>query len=158
MRNWARLAVATSFPTEAPLKQMAASRPNPTRIAGTNALRFAAAFLAVATLATTASALPVGDFLKQPRHDQGVYASGAVSMLMYSYAANNNLKKASCINQWYFKGSTDSQGNVISAPGPVQLSDEIDKAAAINPAKFQVEGVILGVTNKVCDAAPLNAK
>jgi hypothetical protein len=116
--------------------------------------RFSAAFLAVATLATTASALPVGDFLKQSRHDQGVYASSAVSMLMYYYAANNNLKKASCINQWYFKGSRDSQGNLIPAPGPVQLSDEIDKAAAMNPAKFQVEGVILGLTNKVCGNTP----
>src|SRR5664279_2044082 len=158
MRNWARLAVATSFPTEAPLKQMAASRPNPMRIAGNKALRFAAAFLAVATLATTASALPVGDFLKQSRHDQAVYVDGAVSMLMYSYAANNDVKEASCINQWFFKSSKDDQGNIIPAPGGAQLSDEIDKAAAINPAKFQVEGVILGLTIKVCGAAPSNAK
>ena len=120
--------------------------------------RFSAAFLAVATLATTALAMPVGDFLKQSRHEQAVYVDGSVSMLMYNYAANNNLQKASCINQWFFKSSKDNQGNVIPAPGGAQLSDEIDKAAAINPAKFQVEGVILGLTNKVCGAASSNAK
>ena len=125
---------------------------------GHQSLRFAAAFLAVATLATTASALPVGDFLKQPPRDEAVYVCGAVSMLMYSYAANNDVKKASCINQWFFKSSKDNQGNVIPAPGGAQLSDEIDKAAVINPAKFQLEGVILGLTNKVCGAAPSNAK
>src|ERR1019366_9293476 len=126
--------------------------------AGNKALRFPAAFLAVATLATTASAMPVGDFLKQSPNDGAVYTNGAVSMLMFNYAANNNLQKASCIKQWYFKSSKDSQGNVIPAPGPVQLVHEIYKADAIDPAKFQVEGVILGLTNKVCGAAPSNAK
>ena len=116
--------------------------------------RFSAAFLAVATLATTALAMPVGDFLKQSRHEQAVYVDGSVSMLMYNYAANNNLQKASCIKQWYFKSSKDSQGNVIPAPGPVQLVHEIYKADAIDPAKFQVEGVILGLTNQVCGNTP----
>jgi hypothetical protein len=110
-------------------------------------LIFVAALAAFAILDTqTALALPIKEFKRFSAPDQATYLIGAVSMLAYSYAANGDTAKARCVQNWYFgeKGQ--------DTPGPRQLSVEIVAAESVDAAKYHVEGVILGLTDKVCGA------
>lgn len=102
--------------------------------------------------AVPASAMTIKEFRKFSISEQGMYIGAAVNMLAYSYAANGETGKASCIKNWYFgkKG--------VETPGPRQLTIEIDVAGNLDPDRYQVEGVILGVTDKACGAGGLQGK
>ena len=56
-------------------------------------------------------------------------------MLTYKYAAENDFLKARCVNHWYFK----------NGDGFVALGNEIAKIQADSAAKYQVEGIVLGI-------------
>lgn len=111
-------------------------------------LRQAVAVLLMLIAAGTrsASALPIKEFRKFPSSDQGTYIVAAVSMLAYSYAANGNPAKARCIQNWYFGKSGGA------SPGPREVEIELGVAEHLDPAKYHVEGVVLGVADKACAA------
>lgn len=105
------------------------------------------------TLAGPASALSITEFKKYPLDKQAVYVTGAVSITAYTYATTGEVAKAHCIKQWYF-GHTKGE----ETPGPHDLAIEIAAAERVDPGK-DVEGVILGLTDKVCGApAPAGKK
>jgi hypothetical protein len=93
-----------------------------------------------------AGALPIKEFRKFSRDDQATYTTAAVSMLAYSYAASGNTAKAHCIQQWYFGKAG------VETPGPREIAIEMGVAENLDAAKYHVEGVILGVTDKACPA------
>jgi hypothetical protein len=107
---------------------------------------FAAALLAASlTLATSpASALSIKEFRKYSREEQAVYIAGAVSMVAFNYATTGESAKAQCVQNWYFahKG--------IETPGPHQIAVELGVAEDMDAEKYHVEGIILGLTDKVC--------
>ncbi len=106
-----------------------------------------AAIAAILSLcAAQASAMTLQEFKKFTTTEQGTYIGAAVNMLAYTYAANGNVAKASCIKNWYFGvRGTDT-------PGPREITIEIGVAEHLDPTKYHVEGVILGVTDKACPA------
>ena len=99
-----------------------------------------------------AAALPIKEWLKYPPEKRAVYITGAVSMTAYTYASNGNTAKARCIQSWYFgqKG--------VETPGPSALALELGAAELQDASKLHVEGVILGLTDKVCGADTAKAK
>lgn len=109
-----------------------------------------AGFLMVCS--TTASALPIKEFRKFSSNDQATYIIAAVSMLAYNYAANGDTVKAHCIQNWYFgkKG--------VETPGPLAVEVELGAAENLDAAKYHVEGIILGVTDKACRVSPQQSK
>jgi hypothetical protein len=92
------------------------------------------------------SALSIREFRKHTPEKQGVYVSAAVSMLAYTFAANGDLAKASCVKTWYF-GKLGEE-----TPGPRELAVEIGIAEKRDADRFHVEGVVLGVVEHVCGA------
>lgn len=107
------------------------------------------ACLAVVTLllacGRSSSAMTLKEFLKFSAEEQGTYIGAAIGMLSYSYAATGNVTKAGCIKRWYFgdrKGAT--------APGVREISIEVGMASKLDAEKYQIEGVIMGVTDKAC--------
>lgn len=104
----------------------------------------AATLLLAAFGSSPAAALSITEFRKYPADKQAVYISGAVSMTAYAYAANGELARARCVQEWYFgkKGET--------TPGPRALALEITAAENVDPEKYRVEGVVLGLIEKVC--------
>jgi hypothetical protein len=100
----------------------------------TRRARFATAIVvAVLGLSTaTASAMTIKEFRKFSISEQGLYIGAAVNMLAYSYAANGDTAKASCLKNWYFgkKG--------VETPGPRQVTIEIDVAGNLDAEKYQV--------------------
>jgi hypothetical protein len=116
-------------------------------------IRFAMCMVATLSIdAGPASAMTIKEFRKFSISEQGMYIGAAVNMLAYSYAANGDTAKASCIKNWYFgkKG--------VETPGPSQLTIEIDVAENLDAEKYHVEGVILGVTDKACGAGSSRVK
>jgi len=111
--------------------------------------RLTTAILAVAVSLSmpTASAMTLREFQKFSNSEQGMYIGAAVSMLAYSYAANGDAAKGRCIQNWYFGQ------RAVESPGPREITNKIDGYASIDPDKYHVEGVILGVTDKVCPSA-----
>ena len=97
-----------------------------------------------------ASAMTLKEFRKFSETEQGTYIGAAVNMLAYTYAANGNVAKASCIKKWYF----GVQG--ASTPGPHDIALEMGVAERVDALKYQVEGVILGVANKACGSGTGN--
>lgn len=81
-----------------------------------------------------------------------MYIGAAVSMLAYSYAANGDVPKARCIQNWYYgkKG--------VETPGPREITIELGVAENLDAEKYQVEGVIIGVTDKACGAGASQGK
>jgi hypothetical protein len=81
-----------------------------------------------------------------------MFIGAAVSMLAYSYAANGNVPRARCIQSWYYgkKG--------VETPGPREIAIEMGVAENLDAEKYQVEGVILGATDKACPAVQPPAK
>ena len=112
-------------------------------------LRPVAAMLAGLVMfgADTASAMSIKEFRKFSTLEQGTYIGAAVSMLAYSYAASGNTAKAHCIKEWYFGKAG------VETPGPREISIEMGVAENLDPVKYHVEGVILGVTDKACPAS-----
>jgi hypothetical protein len=96
---------------------------------------------------TSASAMTLREFKKFSIDEQGTYIGAAVNMLAYTYAANGNVPKASCIKNWYF-GTRGTE-----TPGPREIRIEIGVAEKLDADKYHVEGVILGVTDKACPAS-----
>lgn len=88
--------------------------------------------------------MTIKEFRKFSQLEQGTYIGAAVSMLAYAHAANGEAVKGRCILNWYFgkKG--------IETPGPRQITVELAVAGDADAEKYQVEGVILGLTDKVC--------
>ncbi len=81
------------------------------------------------------------------------YVTGAVSITAYTYATTGEVAKARCIKQWYFGHTKGEQ-----TTGPHDLAVEIAAAEGVDPEK-DVEGIILGLTDKVCGASlPTPAK
>ena len=101
---------------------------------------------------TAASAMTIKEFRKFTITEQGTYIGAAVSMLAYTYAANGDVPKARCIQSWYY----GKRG--VETPGPSQVTIEIDLAGNVDAEKYQVEGVILGVAEKVCGAGASQGK
>jgi hypothetical protein len=114
----------------------------------------AAAMLAtMVTLSVSpAAAMTLKEFRNFSVHEQGMYIGAAVNMLAYTYASNGNTAKASCIKNWYFgkKG--------VETPGPREITIELGVAENLDADKYHVEGVILGVTDKVCGGVRPQAK
>src|SRR5262245_10737024 len=96
--------------------------------------------------ADCASALTIKEFRKASSNDQATYITAAVSMLAYTYATNGDTAKARCIQNWYFgqKG--------VETPGPREIAIEMGVAENLDAAKYHVEGIIMGVTDKACPA------
>jgi hypothetical protein len=110
--------------------------------------RIAGAMLAASiALTTPASAMTIKEFRKFSTTEQGMYIGAAVNMLAYSYAANGEAGRASCIKNWYF----GTKG--VETPGPRAITVEISVAGDLDADKYHVEGVILGVTDKACGAS-----
>ena len=107
----------------------------------------AAAALAVMVtiLAPSASALSIKEFRKYPKEQQAVYISGAVSMIAYTHASNGDTARARCVQNWYFG---EHKGD--ETPGPHQVALEIVAAENVDAERYAVEGVILGLSDKVC--------
>ena len=74
-----------------------------------------------------------------------MYLIGAVSMTAFTYATNGDPVKARCVQNWYFGAHKGDE-----TPGPHDLALEIAAAELVDAAKYHVEGVILGLTDKVC--------
>jgi hypothetical protein len=93
-----------------------------------------------------APAMTLKEFRKFSTTEQSMYIGAAVNMLAYTYAANGNTSKASCIKNWYFGKSG------VETPGPREITTELTAAELLDANKYHVEGVILGLTDKVCGA------
>ena len=91
-----------------------------------------------------AQAITITEFRKYSQPEQATFLSGAISMAIYNYAANGDPAKARCIRDWYYGKAGED------APGPRQLAVELGIAERQDAGKFHVEGVILGLTDKVC--------
>ena len=111
-------------------------------------LRCAAALLAAYFVlsANLASALPIKEFRKFSSNDQATYIMAAISMLAYTYASGGDVAKARCVQNWYFGHSG------VQTQGPSEIAIEMDVAERLDAAKYHVEGVIMGVTDKACPA------
>ena len=97
------------------------------------------------TLCTAqAFALSIRDFRRFKQEEQAMILTASVSMLVSTYAADGKTAQARCIRSWYF-GLNDGK-----AHGPRDLATEITLAERADPDKFQIEGIILGITDRVC--------
>lgn len=101
---------------------------------------------------TPASAMTIREFNKFTTEEQGTFIGAAVSMLAYTYAANGDRAKGRCIQHWYF-GEPGKP-----TPGPEAIRTRLAAYESLDPDKYHVEGVILGVTDKVCGAGTPTAK
>jgi hypothetical protein len=100
----------------------------------------AAALIAACPL----EALSVTEFLKYPPNARATFLSGALTMLAYSYAANGDIEKATCIKTWHLgKPGRESRS-------AQELSVEIDLAAKRDPNHLAIEGIVLGLAEKTC--------
>jgi hypothetical protein len=102
--------------------------------------------------ASHASALPIKEFRKFSQEEQASFLIGAVSMVAFTYATTGETARARCIQNWYFAHKN------VETPGPRQLAVELGVAENLDPEKYHVEGVILGLTDKVCGNAPATSK
>jgi len=111
----------------------------------TNSYCRAGVCLAALTIFFTnsASALSIREFRKYTLEKQAVYVAGAVSMTAYTYASNGDTTRARCIQQWFFRPGPET-------PGPRELAVEIGVAEQRDADKHHVEGIILGLTDRVC--------
>lgn len=106
---------------------------------------------AMAVYTPTASAMTLRDFRKFTTDEQSMYIGAAVSMLAYTYGANGQVAKGRCIQNWYYgrKG--------VETPGPREITNRLEAYESLDPDKYHVEGVILGVTDKACRATATQA-
>lgn len=112
-------------------------------------LRILVAALALTIIVTTASsAMTLKDFKRFSVDEQSIYIGAQVNMLAYKFATEGDTAKARCIRNYYF-GEPGKE-----PPGPRAVSVEIAVAAARDPEKYHVEGVIIGLTDQVCAKAP----
>ena len=93
-----------------------------------------------------ALAIPINEFRKFTKDQQAVYLTAAVSMTAYTYAANGNAAKGRCIRAWFIGQKGEE------TRGPRELALELGIAETQDASKLHVEGVILGLTDKVCGA------
>lgn len=114
-------------------------------------LRALAIAACVLVYAQPSFAFLIKEFKRYSTQEQVIFLSGAVSMAAYNSAANGDTEKARCIMNWYFGKKGEE------TPGPRQLVVEIVAAEQVDAAKYHVEGVILGLTDKVC-GAPMKPK
>jgi hypothetical protein len=104
---------------------------------------FAATALLLAAIAP-ASAMTIKEFRKFSTEEQSMYIGAGLGMLVYTYAANGNPAKARCIQEWYY-GEPGKKG-----PGPHDITLELLRAERIDPEKYHVEGILIGLTDQVC--------
>jgi hypothetical protein len=97
---------------------------------------------------STASAMTIREFRKLSPPTQSAYVDAAVSMLTSAYATNGNAARGRCIQNWYF-GQQGAQ-----APGRRQIANELEVYETLDPDKYNVENVILGLADQVCGAGP----
>ena len=96
-----------------------------------------------------ASALSIREFRKHPDDQEAVFVGAAVSIMAYNYAARGEVTRASCVQDWYFRGK---DGN--KPTGPRELAVEIAAAERHDAERFHVEGIILGVLDRACGGEP----
>ena len=105
------------------------------------------AFLAalITVCAGQASALSIREFRKFSREDQAMILTASVNMLVFTYAANGKPTQAGCIQRWF-------TGKAKEAPASASqdLATELAVAEHSDPDKFHIEGIILGVTDRIC--------
>lgn len=106
----------------------------------------------VALSAMPSSAMTIREFRKFSDKEQGHFIGAAVSMLAYAYAANGDPGKGRCIREWYY-GTPGKP-----TPGPRAIALEIAVAEQADADKYDVEGVILGVTDQACNAQSSNGR
>ena len=99
---------------------------------------------AISLSAPQARAMTIREFRKFSTTEQSTYIGAAVGMLAYSYAANGDTAKGRCIQSWYF----GQRG--VETPGPRDVTTKLNAYESIDPDKYHVEGVIMGVTDKAC--------
>ncbi len=99
-------------------------------------------------LPAPATGLSIKEFRKYPQDKQAVYVTGAVSMTAYTYAVNGETTRARCVQNWYFsvRGA--------DTPGPRAIALELGVAELKDAEKYHVEGIILGLADKVCGESP----
>jgi len=102
----------------------------------------------IVTAAPAFAAMTIREFRKFTTAEQGLYVGAAISMLVYTYAAEGKPVKARCIQNWYY-GEPGKP-----TPGPQATVTELAIAEQSGADKFTVEGVLLGLTDKVCDVPP----
>lgn len=95
-----------------------------------------------------AAALSLEEFAKFPESQQGPFISASVGMAAYIAAAQDDVPRARCIRRWYF-GAGERVGEGVEA-----IANEITIAERIDPKKFHIEGIILGLLDRACAAAP----
>jgi hypothetical protein len=105
----------------------------------------------LAAVAIPGSAMHVSDFERMTTGSRADYLSGAVSMMAFNYAANDQQAAAACIFDWFFKGVPDATGRRAPAKGPQDLSIEIAKASRSDP-NLHVEEIVLGMVEKTCSS------
>ena len=69
--------------------------------------------------------------------------------MAYNDAARGEVTRASCVQDWYFRGK---DGN--KPTGPRELAVEIAAAERHDAERFHVEGIILGVLDRACGGEP----
>ena len=105
---------------------------------------FAMVIAAALSLSRPLQALSVADFSRYPPERQASFLSGALSILAYSYAANGDVARATCIKTWHLgKPGQESSSSR-------ELAIEIAIAQRSDPDRLAIEGVILGSADKAC--------
>src|ERR1017187_988876 len=102
-------------------------------------------------MAGPAVAGTIKHFRKTSSQSQSVSVTGAISMLAYSYAAND-VPRARCVANWYF-GQKAPDGSIVAGPGPSELTDELSVAELVDSSQ-NVEAVILRLADKACGRPP----
>jgi len=90
------------------------------------------------------AALSLEEFAKFPEDQKGQLISASVGMAAYIAAADGDVQRGRCIRRWYF-GTADKVG-----PGGEAIATEITVAERIDPKKFHIQGIILGLLERAC--------
>ena len=110
-------------------------------------LRRTALAVAVLFVASTATlqAMPLSELGKMPKEERAQFISAAVSMTAYIAAADGDVTWGRCVAAWYFGPERNGIGDGVDA-----IASEILVAERVDPKKFHIEGIILGLAEKAC--------
>jgi len=106
--------------------------------------RFSICLLLYALSTCPGAALPLEDFAKFPQDQQGQFISASIGMVAYIAAADGDVERSRCVQRYYF-GTDDQVGEGVEA-----IATEITIAERIDPKKFHIQGIILGVLERQC--------
>lgn len=102
--------------------------------------------MAVIMTGPSAGGMTIKEFRnKLSPQERGLFIGAAVAMLGYHYAANGNVAKATCIRNWFFG---DRKGGESRGARAITIEEGV--AANLDPARFHIEGIILGSVEKAC--------